>query len=128
MIDQRERFVRDELLQLIFGRPGARDVRRAGFRRNMVPPVPTQCVIIDREFSSDSLNRPARREQTLDPHAVEVITALTSPGSRATLSCHWLFPPLYFKKLDLAAPVCGINSWCQTHLYSAKLRRSNGGR
>jgi hypothetical protein len=35
-----------------------------------------------------TVNRPTRREQMLDPHAVEVITALTSPASRATLSCH----------------------------------------
>jgi hypothetical protein len=88
MIDQRERFVRDDLFQLIFARPGARDVRRPGFRRNMVPPVPTQGVIVDREFSSSSLDRSARRQQTLDPHALEVTAPLTSPGSRTFLSCH----------------------------------------
>ena len=88
MVDQRERFVRDELFELIFSRPGARDVPCAGFRRNMVPPVPTQGVIIDREFSRGSLDRCARREQTLDPHAFEMIAPLTSPGSRTPLSCH----------------------------------------
>ena len=51
MVDQRESFVGDDLFELIFGRPGAGDIRRAGFRRNMVPPVPTQGVIVDREFS-----------------------------------------------------------------------------
>jgi len=39
----------------------------------MVPPVPTQGVIIDREFSRGSLDRCARRQQPLDPHALEVI-------------------------------------------------------
>jgi hypothetical protein len=88
MVDQRESFVGDDVFELIFGRPGARDVRRAGFRRNMVPPVPTQGVIIDREFSRGSLDRCARRQQPLDPHALEVIAPPTSPGSRTPLSCH----------------------------------------
>jgi hypothetical protein len=63
MIDQRKRFVRDELLQLIFGRPGACNVRRAGFSRNMVPPVPTQGVAVDRKFSRGALERCARRDK-----------------------------------------------------------------
>jgi hypothetical protein len=74
--------------ELIFARPGPHDVRRAGFRRNVVPPVPTQCVIVDREFSRGSLHRCARREQPFDPHALEVIATLTSPGSRTLLSRH----------------------------------------
>ena len=63
MVDQRESFVRDDLFELIFGRPGARDVRRAGFRRNMVPPVPPQGVIVDREFSRGALDRCTRGQQ-----------------------------------------------------------------
>src|SRR5438874_9216559 len=57
MVDQRESFVGDDLFELISGRPGAGDIRRAGFRRNMVSPVPTQGGIVDREFSRGSLDR-----------------------------------------------------------------------
>src|SRR5262249_2694977 len=43
---------------------------------------------VDREFSRGSLDRCARRQETLDPHTLNVIAALTSPGSRALWSCH----------------------------------------
>jgi hypothetical protein len=42
MVYQRKNFVRDELFELIFARPGVSNLRRAGFRRHMVSPVPTQ--------------------------------------------------------------------------------------
>jgi hypothetical protein len=50
-----------------------------------------------------TVNRPTRREQTLDPHAVEVITALTFARFASHFVVPLTFPPLYFKKLDLAA-------------------------
>jgi hypothetical protein len=37
----------------------------------------------------------ARRQQPLDPHALNVIAALASPGSRAFWSCHLISPSLY---------------------------------
>ena len=40
MVDQRQRIVGDDLFKLIFRRTSARDIGGAGFRRNMVPPVP----------------------------------------------------------------------------------------
>src|SRR5215831_11673723 len=48
---------------------------------------PTQSVIIVRK-SSSSFERCAGCQETLDPHALNVIAALTSPGSRALWSCH----------------------------------------
>jgi hypothetical protein len=45
-------------------------------------------VIIDREFSRRRLDRGPCRQQTLDPHAFEVITALTPPRSRTLFSRH----------------------------------------
>jgi hypothetical protein len=50
-----------------------------------------------------TVNRPTRREQTLDPHAVEVITALTFARFASHFVVPLTFPPLYFTKLDLAA-------------------------
>ena len=78
----RERFVRNELFELIFGRAGARDVPRARLRRDVIDPVPAQCVIVDLKFQSSSLDRRADREEPLDPHAFEVITTLTAPLRR----------------------------------------------
>jgi hypothetical protein len=46
-----------------------------------------------------------RAEETLDPHALDVIAALTSPGSRAFWSWHVISPYLYIKK---RAVVCGV--------------------
>ena len=63
MVNQRERFVRNELFELIFGRAGARDVCRPRLRRDVVDPVPAQCVIVDLEFSSGSLDRRAGSEE-----------------------------------------------------------------
>ena len=88
VVDQRKRFVRDDFFELIFGGAGARDLRYTCFCRNMVDPVPTQCVIVDLKFSRGSFNRRAGRKKPLDPHALEMITPLTSPGSRTLLSCH----------------------------------------
>jgi len=79
---QPERFVRDDLFELVLGCSGAGDVSRASFGRNMVPPVPTQAVVVDREFSRGSLDRCAGCQETLDPDALNVIAALVSPGAR----------------------------------------------
>jgi hypothetical protein len=67
MVDQRNRFIRDHFFELIFCRSGARDVRRARLRRDMIDPVPSQSVIIDLEFSRGSLDRCPSREEPLDP-------------------------------------------------------------
>jgi hypothetical protein len=55
VVYEAQSFVGDDLFELIFGRPGARNVRRAGFRRNMVPPVPTQGVIMIANFRAAPL-------------------------------------------------------------------------
>jgi hypothetical protein len=82
MVYQRERFIRYDLFELIFGRAGARDVRRPRLWRDVVDPVPAQRVIVDLEFSSGSLDRCPGREEPLDPHAFEMIATLTSASSR----------------------------------------------
>src|SRR5215468_1267678 len=76
MIEQPQRLVRDELLELVPTRSSARDIGGAGFGRNVVPPVPTQRVIVDRKLPGRSLDRRARRQKTLDPQALGVIAAL----------------------------------------------------
>ena len=81
MVNQRERFVRNELFELIFGRAGARDVRRPRLRRDVVDPVPAERVIVDLEFSSGSLDRRSCGKKALDPHSLEMITTLTAPCS-----------------------------------------------
>src|SRR5262249_49424870 len=62
-------------------RAGPWSLRRLRCTPLALPPVPTQSVIIDREFSRGSLDRCARCQETLDPHALNVIAALTPPGS-----------------------------------------------
>jgi len=107
VVYQPEGFVRDDLFELVLGRSGASDVRGARFRRYMVPPMSTQGVIIDRKFSRGSLDRCARCQKTLDPHALNVIAALTSPGSRALWSCHLRNPQIYIFKNEVQFG-CGI--------------------
>jgi hypothetical protein len=115
--NQPEGFVRDNLFELVLDRSGARDVRRAGFRRNMVSPMPTQGVIVDREFSRGSLDRCAGCQETLDPHALNVIAALASPGPRALWSCH-LFSQSYIFKNEVPL---SATSYFQWQFYSTKL-------
>jgi hypothetical protein len=88
MVDQRERFVGNDFFDLVFGRAGARGVRRSCVCRNMINPVPSQCVIVDLEFPSGSLDRCPGREKPLDPLLFEMIATLTTPGSRTFLSRH----------------------------------------
>src|SRR5215469_7906360 len=78
MVDQPQSFVRDELFKLVFGRSGSRHIARAGFGGNVVRPMPAQCVIVDVKFTSGSLDRGTGRQKPLDPHALEMITALAS--------------------------------------------------
>src|SRR5215813_12483305 len=94
MIDQPQGFARDDFLELVFARAGARHIARAGLGGNMVPPVPAQRVIVDRKLSSRSLDRGARRQETLDPHAFGVITPLASASWRPLSSRH-VFPREY---------------------------------
>ena len=54
---QGKRFIRDDFFELILGRTGARDVPRPRLRRNMVDPVPTQCMMVDREFPRRPFDR-----------------------------------------------------------------------
>ena len=97
VVDQRERFVRDDFLELIFGRARAGDLRAAGFRRNVIDPVPPQGMIVDLEFSRRCLDRRAGREEPLDAHALKMVTTLAAPGPRTFLSRHWLSPSLFIK-------------------------------
>src|SRR5690242_6713341 len=61
-------FVCDDLFELIFARSGTGDVSRVGLCRNMVDPVPTQCVIVDLKLTRRSLDRRASRKKPLNPH------------------------------------------------------------
>src|SRR5436190_4595264 len=94
MVDQGERFVRDDGFELILGRTGARDVRRPRLGRHMIDPMPTQGVVVDREFPCRSLDRRAGGEQPLDPHPFGVVASLTTPRARTLFSPHRL-PPFY---------------------------------
>jgi hypothetical protein len=100
---QPERFVCDDLFELVLGCAGTGDVRRASFGRDMVYPMPTQAVIINCEFSRGSLDRRARCQETLDPHALDMIAALASSGSRALWSWHLISPYLYLQKNEVSA-------------------------
>src|SRR5882724_2955229 len=97
MIYQSQRLIRDDRLELIFGGPGARHIGGASFGRNVVPPVPAQCVIIDRKVASSSLDRGTRRQKPLDPHTFRMITALASACGRPPSSRHY-FPHDYTSK------------------------------
>src|SRR5258708_825948 len=55
MVDQGERFIGDDFFELILGRAGARDVRRPRLGRHMIDPMPTERVVVDREFPCSSL-------------------------------------------------------------------------
>src|SRR5215467_14585349 len=77
MIEQPQRLVRDDLLELVFARSGSRHIGGPGFSRNVVPPMPAQRVIVDRKLPGRSLDRRAGRQKALDPHALGVIA---SPG------------------------------------------------
>ena len=46
MVDQRERFIRDDFFELIFDDACTGDVRRPRFCRHMVDPVSPQCVVV----------------------------------------------------------------------------------
>src|SRR5215467_13137109 len=65
MVDQCDRFIRDDFFELILGGTSARAVCRACLWRNVVDPVPTQCVIVDLEFPCRPLDRGARLERLL---------------------------------------------------------------
>ena len=98
MVDQRERLIGYDCFELIFGRAGARDVRRTRFCRDMIDPVPAQCVIVDLEFSRGSLDRCPGREKPLDPLPFEMIATLTTPCSRNPSAAPSNPPSVYFKK------------------------------
>jgi hypothetical protein len=85
MIDQRKRFVGDDCFELILGRAGARDVCCSRVGRNMIDPVPTQCVMVNLEFARRPLDRCTGGEKPFDPRAFEVIASLTASRPR-TLS------------------------------------------
>ena len=99
MIDECERFVRDDGFELIFGRAGADDVRRSRLGRNVIDPVSAQRVIVDRELPRRCLDRCAGRQKPFNPHALEVIASLTAPCPGTLPSRHWLSPrPRLIKK------------------------------
>src|SRR5262249_6788301 len=98
VVYQPEGFIRDDLFELVLGCSGAGDVRRTRFWRHVIHPMPAQSMVVDRKFSRRSLDRCARCQQTLDPHALDMIAALTSPGSRAFWSWHLISPSLYLQK------------------------------
>src|SRR5215471_1879751 len=88
MIDQRKRLVGDDGFELIFGRAGADDVRRSRLGRNVIDPVSAQRVIVDRELPRRCLDRPTGGKKPFNPHALEVIASLTTPGPRPFLPRH----------------------------------------
>src|SRR5262245_12171924 len=60
--------------------------------RNVIDPVPTQCVVVDLEFPRRPFDRRTGSKQPLDPRAFEVLASLTAPCAR-TLFSHHRFPP-----------------------------------
>src|SRR5882762_1082174 len=85
MVDQGERFIGDDFFELILGRAGARDVRRPRLGRHMIDPMPTERVVVDREFPCSSLNRRTRSEQPFDPHPLGVVASPTASCPRTLL-------------------------------------------
>src|SRR5262249_21954084 len=65
----------------------------------MIDPVPTQCVVVDREFARRPLDRPTGGKKPLDPHAFDVIASLTAPRPRTFLPRHRLPRLMSFKKI-----------------------------
>ena len=98
MVYQRERFVRYDCFELIFGRAGACDVCRSSLRRNMVDPVPPQCVVVDLEFPRRPLDRRTGGKKPFDPRAFEVLASLTASRPRTSFSSHRPSPLMSFKK------------------------------
>jgi hypothetical protein len=86
MVDQCERFIRDDFFELILGRAGARDVRRPRLGRHMIDPMPTERVVVDREFPFSSLNRRTRSEQPFDPHPLGMVASPTA--SKAAIAAY----------------------------------------
>src|SRR5215470_1984838 len=105
MVDQCERFIRDDFFELILGGTSARAVCRSCLCRNVVDPVPTQCVIVDLEFPCRPLDRGASGQKPLKPRAFVVITTLAAPRLRASLPPH--SPP---RRLNLIGGKCVLSA------------------
>src|SRR5262249_2188642 len=88
MVDQRERFIRDHGLEPILGRAGACNVCCPSLCRNVVDPMPAQCVIVDLKFSGRSFDRCARCEKPLNPHTLKVVAPVAAPCPRTFFSSH----------------------------------------
>ena len=81
MIDQGKRFIGDYFFKLILDDAGTRDVCRPSLCRNVVVPVPAQCVIWEIKFSRCSLDRCAGCQEPLNPHTLQMVATLAAPGS-----------------------------------------------
>jgi len=66
-------------------------------RRHMIDPMPTERVVVDREFPCSSLNRRTRSEQPFDPHPLGVVASPTASCPRTLFSRHRLSPMIFFK-------------------------------
>jgi hypothetical protein len=64
----------------------------------MVDPVPTQCMMVDREFPRRPFDRRTGGKKPFDPRAFEVLASLTAPGPGTLLSRHRLPPRLHLIK------------------------------
>jgi len=69
-----------------------------GNKGNMVDPVPTQCMMVDREFPRRPLDRRTGGKKPCDPRAFEVLASLTASRPRTSFSPHRPSPLMSFKK------------------------------
>ncbi len=73
-------------------------VMSEGNKGNMVDPVPTQCMMVDREFPRRPFDRRTGGKKPFDPRAFEVLASLTASRPRTSFSPHRPSPLMSFKK------------------------------
>ena len=90
--------------------PAPRCTRPGPRPTHMIDPMPTQGVVVDREFPSRSLDRCPGRQQPFNPHPFEVLASLTASGPGTLLTRHWL-PPRLRPIKKKRSPVSALKAW-----------------
>jgi len=65
----------------------------------MVDPVPTQCMMVDREFPRRPFDRRTGGKKPFDPRAFEVLASLTASRPRTSFSPHRPSPLYVLQKI-----------------------------
>jgi hypothetical protein len=61
--------------------PAPGDEHRPRLPGKLIDPLLAQRVVIDIEFTCRPVDRSTRRQELFDPHPLEVVATLASPGS-----------------------------------------------